>query len=137
MADVYGLDVSTFPLEGGVDIDPLMPTISGERAAIEGCVRRLMTPRGSLGRSAPDYGYDLSSKLGARLSPVTRQRIALDIESELGRDERVFRARVTEFSDQGAGSWRIRIRVELATGPFTLTIAASAVTLALLAADKG
>ena len=133
--DAYGSDLSTFQVDG-VDLDPIMPLITGPRVVLEACARRLMTPRGSL-LSAPDYGYDLLGKLSGRMSALARERIGSDISAELLRDERVLSAKVTEFSDQGLGSWRIRIAIGLATGPFTLVISASSLTLTLLQADKG
>jgi hypothetical protein len=131
----YGTDLSTYA--GGVlDIDPLLPVLTTSRTVLESCVRRLTTPRGFL-RWAPDYGYDLRSKLGQRMSPIARARMASDIVAELERDERVRAAEVQEFSDQGNGRWRLRIGVRLAEGPFTLVVQASTLTVELLRTEQG
>lgn len=127
MAD-YGSDLSTFP---GGDIDPLMPLIGGSRAVLESCARRLMTPRGFL-RRAPDYGYDLRSKMGARMSTVQRLRIADDIENELLKDDRVRGAKVQNFESRTDGVWTIKIRITLAEGDFPLVVVASSLTVELL-----
>jgi hypothetical protein len=126
----YGLDLST----AGGDIDPLMPLISGRQVVLESCARRLQTPRGFF-RWAPDYGYDLRSKMGARMSVVQRLRISNDIEAELNKDDRVRSAKVVSFTSSEEGRWKIKINVTLAEGTFSLIVAASALTVELLTSE--
>lgn len=128
---IYGTDVSTFAgANGSIDCDPLGSTISGPRAVLECCARRLMSPAGSVPGS-PNMGFDLMGKIGARMTPIQRERIRYDVEAELEKDERVQRARVVDFSADAAvgGRYRLRISVVLSSGTFTLTLAVSAVTI--------
>lgn len=137
MADSYGSDVSTFVAdgEGLFGLDPLMAEITGPRVVLEACARRLMTRRGIL-RGSPEYGYDLTTRIGARVSAVGRERMKAAIEEELEKDERVQRARVVKFT-AASGTYQLTIGIILATGAFTLVLAVDAVTVEILRADKG
>lgn len=138
MTSVWGLDVSTFAGPGGaVDCDPLGAVLSTERAVLEVCARRLMSPAGSV-PGCPDMGYDLIGKIGARMTLTARERMRYDIEAELEKDERVRSARVADFAAvAGAtGVYRIRIAVQLATGTFSLVLKVSQVTIEILSMSK-
>ena len=132
----YGLDLSTFPNGGGVDIDPGLLPISGPRGILELCARRLMTPRGLLD-DAPDGGFDLMAQMGRRINAVTKIRLKADIENECERVKGVLSAKVNDFSDQGGGVYRIRIMVTLAEGEFSLVLDASSIDVTIIRADKG
>ncbi len=137
MTDAYGSDISTFAADGedGFGLDPLMAPITGPAVVLEACARRLMTRRGSL-RGAPDYGYDLTTRIGARVSAVGLERMKAAIEAELEKDERVKRAKVTKFTRDGE-TYRLTIGIVLATGSFTLVLKVDSVTVEILRADKG
>jgi hypothetical protein len=137
VVDSYGSDISTFVADGedGFGLDPLMAEMTGPRVVLEACARRLMTRRGSL-RGAPDYGYDLTTRIGARVSNVGLERMKGAIEAELEKDERVARCNVTKFSREG-DTYRLTIGVVLATGAFTLVLKVDSVTVEILRADKG
>lgn len=115
-----------------MDIDPLFGLVEGPQAVIESCARRLMTPRGFL-RWGPNYGYDLMSKMAARMSPIQRERLKADIAQELEKDERVLKCSVLDFVHLGPGRWHIPIRIELSSSSsYTFVIAVSDLTIELL-----
>ncbi len=58
------------------------------------------------------------------------------IESELEKDERVLRAKVTKFTRDG-DAYRLTIGIVLATGNFELVLNVDSVTIEILRADKG
>ncbi len=132
----FGSDFSTFQPDGTVDLDPLFPLLTSERVALEDCARRLMTPRGFL-KGLPNYGLDLRSKLGMRMSATAKIRLGAEIEAQLLLSERVQAIRIVEFADRGQGRYRLRIKVTLATGPFDLVVEASALTVELLEISSG
>lgn len=117
MVDFFGSDVSTF--RGGVaGLDPNFTIIREERAVIEAAARRLMTRRGSLPH-APEAGYDLTEKIGARVTPVMVARLKADVREELMKDERVLDARVEDLTGT-VMAWSMRVALTLASGPFSL-----------------
>lgn len=104
----FGDDVSTFP-----DLDVTGNTITGVRVIAEACLRRLMTPEGSLSYD-PDYGYDLSELLNEDLEDRELRRHAARAELELEKDERILNARVELTLDASTHTLKIRITGELA-----------------------
>jgi hypothetical protein len=138
MATDFGSDLSTFTSTGEVDIDPLFASIDGPRAVLEDCARRLMTPAGFFPRY-PDFGFDLRAKLASRINAVTRMQIGNSIEAELLKEERVLQAKVVEFIEDPprSNSWRIRISITLAEGPFVLVLQASQLNVTVLETSKG
>ncbi len=135
MADVYGTDIETFAGPGGtVDIDPLLPLISGPRVVLVRVARRLITPRGFL-PEAPLYGYALADQLGRRTRAIDRERMKVEIEEEAEKEQFVKSAKVIEFTKTGFGKYRISLRITLAEGPFRMVLGVDQVTTALLEAD--
>lgn len=137
MAIDYGSDISTFGASG-VEVDPLFPFISGPTAVLQACARRLMTPLGFFDKY-PTYGYDLREQLGRRMTPITIARMKPEIQKQLELDERVRRAEVVDFFENGAntGVFIMRIRITLAEGPFTLVLQASSLTVDVLESVQG
>jgi hypothetical protein len=74
---------------------------------------------------------------GKRLTPIARARIKAEVEAELARDEAVQRARVVSITETGAGSFAMRIQIELVTGTFTLVLTAPQLTVEILDQDQG
>jgi len=135
----YGTDISTFAApSNAVGLDPLMPLISGSRVVLEAVARRYMTPRGSLpqgpARNVSEYGYDLMSLVAKRMTQVAILRAKADIEAEAEKEAGVLKATLVEFLETSSNVYRVRITIELATGPFPLVLSVSAVTVAILQA---
>jgi hypothetical protein len=134
----YGTDVSTFvTTAGNVGLDPLFREISGERVVLERCARRLMTRAGAL-PGAPDFGFDLVELFGKRIESATaKARIRARIRDELLRDEAVLEVAVVDLVETASFVWTLTLRIALATGPFSLVLAISSVTVDILRADRG
>lgn len=137
MSDFYGEDISTFALgtDGNLGLDGTMSPLIGARVVLEACARRLQTRRGML-RGAPDYGFDLVTRVGARISAVGRERLRASIEAECLKDERVRSAKVVKFLSTG-DSYDIRISIELASGKFDLVLSVDSVSVTILQSDTG
>ena len=135
MATDFGTDFSTFTASGTVDIDPRMPLIGGPELVLQVCARRLMTPSGFF-RRYPDFGFDLRTKLGSRMSLVARIQLQNAIENELLKEERVKKCKA-EMTEESPNNFKIRISITLAEGPFTLVLQASSLTVEILEISKG
>lgn len=130
MATTFGKDVScTDEMRSG-------RFASGLRLVAEACYRRLITPRGDLrgGDNEDNYGIDLTSLVGASNPKQVAAALPGRIQNELTKDERVVDVEV-DIVQTVAGpstSFVITILVETTEGPFSLTLAASDVTVSLL-----
>jgi phage baseplate assembly protein W len=114
----YGSDFSCV-----ADFDATMSVVTGPLVVAQAVARRLETPRGGLWYD-PNYGTDLRQYLNGHPPPF---RIRTAIEAEALKDERVERvsAEVTVFTDH----IKAVVSLQLADGPFTLTVAASDLTV--------
>lgn len=134
---IYGSDWSTFdPVTGAPSLNPAGALITGPRVVLERCARRLMTQNGAL-VGAESFGLDLMTYAGKRLTPIARARIKAEVEAELARDEAVQRARVVSIDEGSAGSFAMRIQIELATGTLSLVLTAPQLTVEILDQDQG
>jgi len=134
----YGSDLSCVD-----DLTPHMLVDSGPRLVAEAIARRLITPRGALLDDAT-YGYDVTQFLNADIGPGDLGRIAAGVASECQKDQRVFSASVdvewmpaagnTSVEPVGTGYIEITIALVLASGPFTLVLAITQVTVQILEA---
>lgn len=133
-----GSDISTFAgLLGAVDFDPLFPEMTGARVALEGIARRLSTPRGSLGFAGlPDYGYDLITLCGKRMSPLAIARAEAAIAREASAEQGVRKATAT-ITETAPMTYHVSIAVELADGPYSLVLSVSNLSIQLLRAARG
>ena len=134
MVDTYGTDVSVF-YQGTLGIDPTGATISGPRVTLEKCAKRLSTPRGLLKRY-PNYGYDLMTRVGARVSGLGMARIQDEIRAQLILEDEVKSVPTVEITVTGKSAWKVRIGVELADGPFELVLAVTSVSVDILKAGR-
>mgnify|MGYP006921332426 CR=1 FL=1 len=114
------------------DLDPLFTPVSGRLAHAQAIARRLGTQRGTLAHigESSDYGYDLRELLNEDTGARATFEIASNVEREALKDERTQSARAIVTLVSG----RMTVLLDLfdADGPFTLTLAASAVTVELL-----
>ncbi len=135
----YGSDLSCVS-----DLTPHMLVVSGNRLVAEAIARRLQTPKGAL-LDDSNYGYDVTGLINADIGPGDLGRIAAGITAECQKDQRVFSASVdVEWAvvgpsfgqvpgfPSGSGYLAITISLVLGSGPFTLVLAASQVTVAIL-----
>ncbi len=139
MATDFGSDISTFAGVGNtVDIDPLLPLMTGQRCVLEAVARRFMTVRGSLaqgaGKDVASYGFDLMGIVGKRMTQVAILRAQADIEAEAEKEQRVLKATLVEFVEVTPNAYRMRLSISTAGGPFDLTLSVSAVSVAILQA---
>ena len=115
--------------------------VSGIRLVAEACYRRLITPRGMLqgGEAEADYGLDLLNLIGSVSTTNDAAALEGQISAELQKDERVqsVSATVTVVTTQPTVSLTISISVQSAAGPFTMVLAVSQVTVALLGITPG
>jgi hypothetical protein len=110
--------------------------VTGVRLVAEAAYRRLTTPRGTLrgGEEEADYGLDLTELIGSAATKSDASALSGRIKSELSKDERIsgVTVDVVAFADGPSTSFTITIGATTNDGPFTLVLAASAVTVELL-----
>lgn len=126
MSTDYGFDVACVSDTGLVDQVITSPQrVIGERVA-----RRLQTPRGGLSAIGddPNFGWDVRQYTLGRLAPSDISKAQQQVSAECTKDEEVESADVSITFVSG-GSLTITIRLTAATGPFTLTMNVSQLTV--------
>jgi hypothetical protein len=127
MATNYGYDTSCVSDVGLVDVVITSPQlVIGQRIA-----RRLQTPRGGLASVDPeasDFGLDVRQFTLGRMAAASTAQIRNQISAECTKDEEVSAADVTVTTVSG-GRMTITIQLTSATGPFTLTLNVTALTV--------
>lgn len=118
MTTDFGIDLAT--LADG-DLDPAFGLSSGARLVAADVARRLQT-EALFYADEGAYGFDLRELVASR---TTRASIAVQVEEEALRDERVLDARVT------VDGVRVALLVTTAEGPFRLVVDTSAAPSAL------
>ena len=115
--------------------------VTGTRLLAEAIYRRLTTPRGTLlgGEEEAFYGLDLADLIGSTDTDSDAKTLPGRIRNELSKDERVedVQVSVEEIEDGPARAFRIVIDVKSAAGPFSLQLAASAVSIDILGITEG
>ncbi len=104
--------------------------VSGFRVVGEAIFRRWITPRGRL-IGYPNYGYDITQHLNDDMSQREIVGMCAGLQAEAVKDERVTDATVTASIDS-AGLLTVVGAIDTGNGPFTLTVAASKVSVELL-----
>lgn len=114
---------------------------SGVRLVAQACYRRLTTPRGTLrgGEDEQHYGIDITELVGSATSAAEVAALQGRIRAELEKDERIesVNVSVTSSSRGPATTYTITVQAFTSEGPFTLTLAASDVTVELLGIQEG
>lgn len=112
---------------------------SGPRLVGEAIFRRLSTPRGRLrgGKDEQNYGLDLTDLVGQCSSKAYVASLPGLIQTECEKDTRLIRADVTVTATVVGPTTTLDVVVVGITsaGPFTLRLAVSEVTVALLGLD--
>lgn len=123
MADL-GTDISIV-----YDATPDMAMSTGRRNLAEAIARRYITPRGRL-IGAPNYGEDLTQYLNDDLTAGETARIESVAASQAREEERVLAAtvKITLADDVMI----VKVYLEDAEGPFTLTLSVTNVTVEIL-----
>jgi hypothetical protein len=114
------------------ELDPrFAPVDEVTNMAIE-MARRLSTPRGAL-VWAPNDGIDLTLYLNRDLEPSDVNAMRTEILHEILKDERIASASVDVAFDPGGSALTLSVEGVGAPGPFSMVIAASALSISVLA----
>lgn len=129
MATDFGtatLGITDIPLISTQTSDPII--VIGQRVA-----RRLLTPRGGLAAIGddPNFGWDVRQYLNGRMSPVRLAAAQQQIKDECEKDEAVLSADV-QISFVSGGAMKISIELTGASGPFTLVLDVSQLTVTVV-----
>lgn len=124
MAD-YGTDLSCT-----TDLDPLGRLVSGDELMVQVCVRRLYCASGALLSDPTDNSIDVRDLISADIGPNDIVRIQGLCSQALLGDPRILSANV--IATFSAGTLTLRITAYGANGPFSLTLAVTALTVTLL-----
>ena len=113
-----GTDVSTW-LSTTPDLDPTFSTISGSRVVVESVARRWVTLNGGGLFYYTSYGFDTRLLLNSRMDASQYPGIAMQLEAEALKDERVRAIAVVLSFNPTAQLLSIRGTITLATGVFS------------------
>lgn len=119
--DIYCID----------DIDPAFALVDGSRALAQCIARRLATPRGGLFYDV-DYGFDLTAFLNADIDDRTIFQIAVGVENEARKDERVGQCEALVTYDAPNETLKVVLVGAASTGPFQLVLSVSKVSVEVL-----
>ena len=129
MSTDYGTDLAIAFTSNGVDMDPAGREVSGRTNLSYALVRRLVTPRGRL-LDDPNYGFYVPGYLNDDLDTTGLAQIRAGVEAECAKDERVTSATVQPSFLNGVLT--LTILVNDASGPFSLVLAVTSVTVTIL-----
>ncbi len=118
------------------DLEATCAPVTGRKLLAQAIARRLITPRGRLIDDA-NYGTDLTEFINEDMSKRDIAMLLSAINAEVMKDERVASVTIDIIAPPNlTGAYTIRIDLEDADGPFSMTVAASSVTLELLKVDE-
>lgn len=130
----YGSDVAMVVSGGTIDLDATFRLVRGvELMSQVGC-KRLYCRKGQLLSDPNDNTLDARDFVnqGVASSEGGLARIKGQCEVALTGDPRIFTAIVTPSFDRQSGTLTLAIKCTGAQGPFTLTLAVTALTIELL-----
>lgn len=119
--------------------------VSGPLLVAQACYRRLSTPRGLLvfwldpdeipNEDDANYGFDLLTEIGTAVTDNATAALPGRISSELLKDERLSDVTVNIVATKSGPtvSYNIDIRGDTASGPFSLVLSVSEVSVSILA----
>lgn len=108
--------------------------VTGNKNLGRALARRLSTPRGALPWD-PNYGFDLRDSLNAGLTQTQLSQLRGAVSSECEKDERVLRCDADVSYNARTSSLTVGLTITTATGPFSLILLVTAVTVDLLNAN--
>ena len=129
----FGRDIAVVSTATGPDLD-LSRMSSGTQTVANSLYCRLTTPFGSV-IGAPNECLDIRQMLGLGVTSAGLQSIQDAIKSQCERDQRVLAASVVCVYNLGSLTMNATINILTATGPFTLTLSVSNLTIAILTAS--
>lgn len=116
------------------DLDPYFRVVTGRTAVAQALLRRLVTPRGAL-LGEPTYGLDVRAWVNDTLTAGDLRRLESRVAEELRADERVDDVVAVATFATEVLRIVVRVRVVGLTTPLRLTLAVSAVTAEIIAAE--
>lgn len=128
----FGTDLATITASNGVgDLDVGMAEVTGRTLLAQRLARRLTTPRGSV-IDAPNDCVDIRLFMSTVSTPQGISATQGSVQNELQKDQGVLSATVAVAYSIQTSIMSITIQVQSAYGPFSLTLAVSAVTISIL-----
>jgi hypothetical protein len=133
VANFYGTDLARYiNADGVIDISPSLAQAGGTDVLIQSLVSRQMCVRGSI-IDAPNEGIDLRTYLKNGMTQQDLANLPSLVQKELQRDERVLSVLVTGQYDTTTQTLTLIEKiVPVNGGPFTLTLAVTSLTVALI-----
>lgn len=128
-ANPYGSDLSLL-----VDLDALGAVVSGRLVLSQALVRRWSTPPGRL-LDDPHYGYDVTGEINDDLGPSDVASIGSNMDAEALKDQRVVSCLTSATLVNGV--LMTVSTIDDGNGPFTLTLAITAVSVTILTQNLG
>jgi len=110
--------------------------VTGFRVVGEAIARRWSTPRGRL-IAYPNYGFDLTQYVNADMSARDIASLRSAAAAEAEKEGTVDKCTLSAELDTVTGVLTLTAKIDTAKGPFLLVVAASSVTLDLLAITGG
>ncbi len=131
-----GSCLATLPnAQGQIDLTPDMQIATGRQVIAQSLVRRQTTPRGSV-LTSPNDCLDIRQMISQGVTQSQLQAYASSLRTELLRDQRVLSANVQISYDPVKNVTTITENVQTSAGPFTLTLALTANTIAAILAGQ-
>lgn len=132
--DDLGVDIDCI-----TDINPNLTLASGKKNLANAVARRLLTDRswlrdvtGDLDEKAGEYGEPILAGLNSSYSVAELEQIEGKVKDQCEKDERIKSADVSAVFVLATSSLTITINLEIASGPFSLILKVSALTVEIL-----
>lgn len=121
--------------QGIIDMDPMLRRVTGRDVLSQSLVRRQTTPRGTVVDS-PNDCFDVRSWVSDGMTQAQLQQLSNVIRTELLRDQRVQDCQVQVSYNTGTSALTVVENIQSGYGPFSLTLAVTAVTVQILEANN-
>ncbi len=130
---IYGNDLWCGPTSTNtLDLDPMMLEVTGIQLLQQAVIRRQVTTKGT-DISSPNDGIDLRQFVKQGMTQQQISVVAQTVQQELIKDQRILPSTTVVASyDTTANVLTLQETIATAQGPFSLTLAVSAVTVQVL-----
>ncbi len=130
---IYGNDLWCGPTSTNtLDLDPMMLEVTGIQLLQQAVIRRQVTAKGT-DISSPNDGIDLRQFVKQGMTQQQISVVAQTVQQELIKDQRILPSTTVVASyDTTANVLTLQETIMTAQGPFSLTLAVSAVTVQVL-----
>lgn len=133
-ANPFGRDLNVVIASNGfVDLDPAMSEATGRHVLTNSLICRQCQPLGS-NPQWPNDGIDLRNYVQLGMTPAQLAEVAGKIQNQLQRDQRVLRVNVQVTFNASTSAMTVVENFVSSYGPFSLTLAVTSVTVAILEA---